>query len=67
MLPLPLTMRLPSGPKATLVTSVCVAFESEKCPALSGVPDFHRGVIAAAGDTFAIGTEGHAVTLAVCP
>ena len=60
---LPLTMRLPSGLNATLLTRCRVPLEGEDLLARVRVPHLHRLVIAAADDAFAVGAERHAVDL----
>ena len=63
---LPLTIRLPSGLKATLVTRFGVPLERERFLARRRVPDLQRLVIAAADDPLPVRAEGHAATCVLC-
>ena len=64
---LPLTMRLPSGLNATLVTKAGVPLEGEEFLARGGVPHLHRLVLAAGDDAFAVGAERHATDRPCAP
>ena len=55
----PLTIRVPWGLIATLVTSIGVSFQSVCFDALAGVPHFDQTILATADDVFAIAADRH--------